>query len=155
MKTFNRIITVLCTFMLIFSTVVVFADSDDPVVSLSYLNEVFAPAIKEEIKNMFLSGTSEEKKPSPSAPEAFGIVTVKKGQSFIGEQGCEFIVRSGKALAIISDKGGLCDVTEGIDIGAKTIIPKNHHIIIPRSDWRGFLANEEVIVMVKGKYSLN
>ena len=155
MKTFNRIITVLCTFMLIFSTVVVFADSDDPVVSLSYLNEVFAPAIKEEIKNMFSSVSFEKELPIKSEPEAFGLVTVKKGQSFIGEQGCEFIVRSGTAMAIVSDKGGLCDVTEGIDIGAKTVVPKNHHIIIPRSDWRGFLADSEVIVMVKGKYSLN
>ena len=51
MKTFNKAITVICTFLLILSSISVFANTDDPVVSLSYLSEIFAPNFKNEIKN--------------------------------------------------------------------------------------------------------
>ena len=149
MKAFNRIITVLCTIITVFSSYIVFADTSDPVISLSYLNEVFAPAFKEEIKKLIPDSSSELKS------DTFSIVTIPSGKTFIGEQGCEFVLRSGSATAVIAESGGLCDVTAGVDLGARSLIPANHLIIIPRSDWRGFVASGDVIVMVKGKYSIN
>ncbi len=163
MKAFNRIITVLCTFILIFSSCVVFANTDDPVISLSYLSEIFAPNFKNEIKNEIKAelstqesdSTGSEEAPSPVEIPKFEVAVIPKGKAFIGEQSCEFILRSGSATSIISENGGLCDTTAGRDIGANEAIPTNHLIIIPRSDWRGFTAGEDVIIMVRGEYSIN
>lgn len=138
MKIFGRIITIICTIMVFVSGFCVFADETDPVVSLSYLQEIFLPAVKSEVKES----------------TSFQVAVIPKGKTFVGEESCEFIVRSGEAISVISENGGLCDVTAGRDIGANEEITKNHHIIIPRSDERGFVAKTDVIVMVKGSYSV-
>lgn len=160
MKTFNKAITVICTFLLIVSSVSVFANADDPVVSLSYLSEIFAPNFKNEIKNEIkneLSKENESETPKDSVTEVpkFEVSVVPKGKAFVGEESCEFILRSGNATSVISLQGGLCDTTAGRDIGENEEIPANHLIIIPRSDKRGFVAKEDVIIMVRGEYSIN
>ena len=160
MKTFNKAITVICTFLLILSSISVFANTDDPVVSLSYLSEIFAPNFKNEIKNEIkeeLSKENESETPKDSVTDVpkFEVAVIPKGKAFVGEESCEFILRSGNATSVISSQGGLCDTTAGRDIGEKEEIPANHLIIIPRSDKRGFVAKEDVIIMVRGEYSIN
>ncbi len=157
MKVFNKIITVLCTFTVIFSSCMVFANTDDPVVSLSYLSEIFAPNFKNEIKNEIkqeISVSDKDNTLSPTELPKFEVAVIPKGKTFAGEQSCEFILRSGQAVSVISEQGGLCDTTAGRDIGENETIPANHLIIIPRSDSRGFTANEDVIIMVRGEYSI-
>lgn len=162
MKAFNRVITVLCTVIMIFGSFCVFANTDDPVVSLSYLSEIFAPNFKNEIKNEIkaeLNSNSDDNKESLVNAEItvpkFEVAVVPKGKSFIGEESCEFILRSGSAISVISQQGGLCDTTAGRDIGKDEAIPANHLIIIPRNDERGFVAEEDAIIMVRGEYSIN
>lgn len=139
MKLMGKIITVICTLFLLVSGMCVFADTSDPVVSLSYLQEIFMPAMKNEIKE----------------DTSFQVAVIPKGKTFQGDEGCEFIVRSGEAVSVIAENGGLCDITAGRDIGANEEIVKNHMIIIPRSDGRGFVAKTDVIIMVKGSYGVN
>ncbi len=161
MKSFNKFLTILCTLMVIFSSFCVFANTDDPVVSLSYLSEIFAPNFKSEIKNEIKaelsnkSGNSENTSVEAVSVPKFEVAVIPKGKTFIGEESCEFILRSGNATSVISEQGGLCDTTAGRDIGADEAIPANHLIIIPRNDKRGFVAQEDVIVMVRGEYSIN
>lgn len=162
MKTFNKAITVICTFLLIVSSISVFANTDDPVVSLSYLSEIFAPNFKNEIKTEIKAELSKENKNSQNTSvetisniPKFEVAVIPKGKTFVGEESCEFILRSGSAISVISSQGGLCDTTAGRDIGKNEEIPSNHLIIIPRNDKRGFVANEDVIIMVRGEYSIN
>lgn len=138
MKFVSRVITVICTLFLIVSGMCVFADTSDPVVSLSYLQEVFLPAMRNELKES----------------TSFQVAVIPKGKTFTGEESCEFIVRSGEAVSVISENGGLCDITAGRDIGANEELVKNHMLIIPRSDERGFIAKTDVIIMVKGNYGV-
>lgn len=138
MKIFGRVVTIVCTIMVLVSGFCVFADESDPVVSLSYLQEIFLPALKNEVKES----------------TTFQVAVIPKGKTFVGEESCELIVRSGEAVSVIAENGGLCDVTVGRDIGANEEIQKNHHLIIPRSDERGFVAKTDVIIMVKGNYSV-
>jgi len=78
------------------------------------------------------------------------IVSLAAGQTLAINGGTEIIARSGKAIAIAGNGGGLSDITEGKDISNGDNIPLNHLIIIPRSDGRGIKAITDVIVMVRG-----
>jgi hypothetical protein len=82
------------------------------------------------------------------------IVELKPNQKILGEAGTELILRAGKANAIGSNLGGLSDVTAGMDIDTGSPVEKNHLLIIPRNDGRGLLAKSDVVLMVRGRYTL-
>ena len=137
MKLTRRMILILLVACAIL-TVAVLASGDDPVVSLSYLNDVFMPKVETKIRDHAV----------------FTVVTVTRGKTFCAKEGCELILRSGEATAIAAPNGGLSDTTDGIDLGSKTTIPANHLLIVPRDDGRGFQAKTDVIIMVKGGYEI-
>lgn len=84
----------------------------------------------------------------------FRVVEVPAGQAIIGEAGTELVLRGGQATAIVSEQGGLLDVSAGIDTPQGAQIPANHLIVIPRSDGRGFKATTDLVLMVKGRASV-
>lgn len=122
----------------IIGTVTVLATGEDPVISLSYLNEIFMPKVETKIKETAV----------------FTVATIEKGKTFCAKEGCEFILRGGEASVIASKNGGISDVTDGVDLADKTAVPPNHHLIVPRDDGRGFTASTDVIIMVKGAYEV-
>lgn len=107
---------------------------DDPVISLSYLQQIFKPEVKKEL--------------------TFEVVSVKEGESIICDAGSELILRMGTANIIATDKGGVADVTEGYDLANDTNMPSNHHLIVPVGDGRGAKALTDCLIMVKGGYFL-
>ena len=130
----KRIIGIILLALIVVGIGVFAASDDDLVVSLGYLNDIFRPSVTDEL--------------------TFKVVTVPMGARFYGGGGCEFILRGGKATVKASELGGLSDTTSGEDLGAGYFVPANHLVIVPRDDQRGFVAASEVIIMVKGKYSI-
>ncbi|MGL4345572.1 MAG: hypothetical protein ACRCTE_10265 [Cellulosilyticaceae bacterium] len=84
----------------------------------------------------------------------YEVVTVPKGSTLLGKQGSEVIIRSGDGVVVGSEGGGLQDMTAGVDIAHQSAAPKYHLIIIPREDGRGLYASTDLIVMVRGGYSI-
>lgn len=119
-------------------TVTALASGEDPVISLSYLNDIFMPKVESKIKENAV----------------FTVVNVPKGSTFSAGEGCELILRGGEALVKASENGGISDVTDGVDLAEATTVPANHHLIVPRNDGRGIVAKTDVILMVKGSYEL-
>lgn len=109
-------------------------DNNDPIISLSYLKQVFAPEVKAEL--------------------TFKVVTVEKGKTVICEAGTEAIQRMGTSLIVATKKGGIADVTAGTDLADQTATPSNHLLIVPVADGRGFKTTSECIFMIKGDYSI-
>jgi len=105
-------------------------DSSDPIVTLSYVEDV----VKKEL--------------------SFQVVNMEKGDVLIGEAGTEIILRMGTAQIIATQKGGLADLTDGTDLADGANMPANHHLVVPVDDGRGIEAKNKVIVMVKGDYTL-
>ena len=139
----RRILVSVLTVVILILTVSVAMGTDDPLITESYLNEVFLNTVKEYIaENTAVSDSS------------FNVVNIKKDQKFVGGAGCEFILRQGQAEVFATELGGISDVTDGVDITSGAKVPSNHLLIIPRDDGRGFLALNEVIIMVKGEYSI-
>lgn len=98
---------------------------------------------------------SAETDPNPVAPEVvpFEPLFIPAGRTLIAEAGVEFILRSGTATAI-SGPDGMVDVTDGRDITHGTQIPRNHLLLVPRSDGRGFFTNTDTWVMIKGRFEV-
>ena len=107
---------------------------DDPIITKSYVDLNIIPYIDNST--------------------AFSVVNISANQMLIGEAGCEFILRMGTATVIATEKGGLCDTTLGGDWPNGSTAPGNHLLIVPVSDGRGLKAVTDIIVMVKGKYTL-
>ena len=124
---------------------------NDPLISKSYITDTVMPQletyIKEEIKNQ-MSGAGEH------TAERFEVVSLKAGQKLMCENGTELILRMGSATVIATAKGGLADTTAGCDLANGTEMPSNHLLIVPVNDGRGITANNDVLVMVKGAYTI-
>lgn len=124
------------------------AGSDrDPLVSKSYIEKRIDDVLK--YVDSKVANIGGESKPVETKLE---VVDIKKGESLIAGQGTEIILRSGTAMAIGSDLGGISDVTEGRDIPTYERVSPNHQLIIPRDDGRGIYAEKDCICLVKGSY---
>ncbi len=106
----------------------------DPVISLSYLEQIFKPELTEQM--------------------SFKVVSLTKGQTLDCKAGAELILRMGTADIVATVKGGLADVTEGTDLSDGANMPSNHHLIVPVGDGRGLKATSDCLVMVKGGYEI-
>ena len=106
---------------------------DDPLVSLSYITDTLIP----EIHSYVDAKISKTGNTSTGEQSVFKVVDVKKGQMIKCGDGCEMILRMGSGTIVASDKGGISDVTTGIDLGQGEDMPANHMLIAPLGDGRG------------------
>ena len=122
-------------------------DTDDPVVTKSYIVDVVVPQLKAYVEQRLSGGSSD------SYSDTFSVVNVNSGQKVIFDAGAEFILRKGHGTIIGNEQGGIADTTYGYDLPDGSDMPSNHMLIVPRDDGRGFVASGDVIIMVKGGYS--
>ncbi|ANE46699.1 hypothetical protein SY83_10915 [Paenibacillus swuensis] len=138
--------------------------ANDPVVTKSYVDEQVASLVKAELAK--LNGTTppttptkpDQGKPDEGAPSAaMKPVTVRPGQTIIGSEGTEFVVRAGKGTAYTEDGGGLSDLTSAKDIGKGLSVGSNHYVVAPRAG-RGITSDPKskvsLIVLVRGGYTI-
>lgn len=117
----------------------------DPLVTLSYVNNRI-DQIKTYIDDKLSSGGNNSFE--------MQIVELKKGQFLIANAGTEIILRGGKGSAVVSELGGLQDITEGVDLKQGENIPLYHLLLIPRDDGRGVYCTTDAIFMVRGSYKI-
>ncbi len=122
-------------------------DTDDPVVTKSYIVDVVVPQLKAYVEQKVSGGSSD------AYSDKFTVVNVNAGQKVIFDGGAEFILRKGGGTIIGTEQGGISDTTYGYDLPNGSEMPSNHLLIVPRDDGRGFTATNDVIVMIKGGYS--
>ncbi|RKO65661.1 hypothetical protein [Desulfofundulus salinus] len=111
----------------------------DPLVSKSFVEEYVAKYVREALGERQGGGDFQ-----------WRVATVPAGQEFTGGAGMEFILRSGKAVAVDPTGSGIPDVTSGTNLTAGKAVAPNHLYIIPRADGRGLRAQTSVIIMYRG-----
>lgn len=126
--------------------------TDDPVVTKSYIVEHVIPEIKAYIDQRF--GVVATEGIATGNSDQFMVVNVSANKQMICEAGTELILRMGQGTIIATSKGGLADTTAGEDLANGTDMPSNHQLVVPVADGRGFQAKTDVIVMVKGTYTI-
>ena len=122
--------------------------SDDPLITKSYIENHVMPAVRQYVDEK-ISGIT-----SGGEAASFKVVEANAGQEIICSEGTEMILRMGSATVIATEKGGLADTTAGYDLSNGTPMPSNHLLIVPVDDGRGIKAETDVIVMIKGAYTV-
>lgn len=140
--------------------------ADDPVVTKSYVDEQIkrylgngAPTNTVDAGSPGKTGSSTEQTATEpkTTDSTVTVVQLKPGQTLYGGAGAEFVVRTGKAVAVTTDENGIVDATSGKDIPDGTPVELNHLLLFPR-DGRGIKPDakqkSDIFVMVKGNYLL-
>lgn len=141
--------------LVMFGGLAVFSEpggADDPVVTKSYIVDQVIPEIKAYIDERF--GIAASEGVVGAADDKFMVVNVAAGKKVLCEAGTELILRMGQGTIIATEKGGLADTTDGYDLANGVQMPANHQLIVPVADGRGFYAETDVIVMIKGGYTM-
>ena len=144
-------------------TVAAYDSSEDPIISLSYLENIFKKEIIATVDDKIADMIEYVKEmldsfevPTDTGSSAFEVIELKKGDAIYAVSACEIMLRSGKAVCIAPDaKQGIADYTSGEEILNGASFTKNHMCLIPRGDGRGLKAtSESVFIMVRGDYTL-
>ncbi|MGP1442113.1 MAG: hypothetical protein ACTTJ2_05740 [Anaerovoracaceae bacterium] len=143
-------IIAVCVFLcMLIGAVAVYAASPgsdaDPVVTKSYVDTAVKNAI---------SGAGGSSNTQASAG-GYEIVHLKAGQSLLGNEGTEIILRSGRAAAIDNGANGVSDMTAGTDLRTGDSVQANHLLLVPRADGRGLSVSTEAYLMVRGGCTIN
>lgn len=146
----------------------------DPLVTMSYLNEVTTPAILEQVGSTLdsreqalvdkLEGVADAYTQEVEAlvgssggtvtSSVFSVVTVKAGQQLLGSTGCELLLRGGTATCVASSAPGLVDSTDGSTLASGGALQLNHLYLIT-ADGRGLKAAADATVLVRGSYTIS
>lgn len=124
---------------------------NDPLVSLSYLTNVFKPALKTELKNELSSDGG-----ASSGGASFEVVQLAKGKTLTASGSAELVLRSGGAVCVVPStaSGGLSNLTSGTEQADGEKVEANSLYLISRGDGRGFQATSSCYVMVRGAYTV-
>lgn len=129
--------------------------SDDPLISKSYIENQLMPQIKQYIESRLAEvGGGSGGGTTAGTADKFNVVNASAGQQIICSAGTELILRMGSASVIATEKGGIADTTDGFDLADGAFMPSNHLLIVPVSDGRGVRATTDIIVMIKGGYTV-
>ncbi len=152
--------------------------SEDPLITWSYLNEVFLPEIMSDIEDKisdleykidnleipdYREDYEEDTDPVETtppvimeAPAQYEVVELSAGDALYAVSACDIMLRAGSAYCIAPDeRQGISDYTDGVEIYNGMALTKNHMCLIPRGDGRGIMANSEsVFIMVRGDYTI-
>ena len=154
-----------------------YSSKEDPLISLSYINEVVLPKVTElisdalegkDISEVTLSTEIPEKEPEIEYPEGtehtgglYAIVQLEDGKClFASPNVCEVIVRAGNAVVVSPfttkwEEQGISDATDGVELYDGAAVPVNHTLLIPRDDGRGIVADGgSVWLLVRGDYRI-
>ena len=135
--------------------------SGDPLVTLSYLTGKFTPQMEEKMKAMVdekaaeLTQKFEQTAGTGSSGAAvFSVVTLTKGQTLVGDVGCEVMLRVGSASCVSDGSTGLIDTTSGGNLGNGKALDKNHLYMVTISTRSVSAGSETVKLLVRGSYTI-
>lgn len=142
--------------------------SADPIISLSYITDIFKPQILREVDSRIdnavskLSATTTQpadNTPAPdtsvtTAPTGYVVIELTAGDAVYASDACDIMLRAGQAVCIAPDANqGIADYTDAVEIYNGQALTKNHMCLIPRGDGRGVRAvSESVFIMIRGDY---
>lgn len=134
------------------------ASSDtDPLVTLSYLEKIAFPKLKEEITEE-ISESVNDGEAFSGAEKSYSVIELEEGQQITAKSVCEIIVRPGSEVVCVSPfpKQGIADITLGTEVLDGEEISINSYCIIPRgNDGRGIeVLSEKAYIMIRGDYEI-
>ena len=142
----------------------------DPLVTLSYLNDVLRPELDAEFDSMLGEKSDELKEEFDAAVKeledkyanssaggsmsTYSVVTIENGQKLTGAVGTEIMLRVGSAKVSAPASPGLIDTTTGgtLDNGGQLV---KNHLYMVTIDGRAIVSTGHTLVVVRGAYSIS
>jgi len=145
--------------------------SQDPVVTLSYLTNVFRPAVMNDVRNaeqemvrqfekriaelesrIQASGTGQT---AAGPADRFHVVTLSRNQTLSASVGTEIMLRIGTASAFGSSEPALINYTTGATLAAGSGLTANHMYLVT-IEGNGVRATADTVrVLVRGVYTIS
>ena len=133
--------------------------SDDPLVTLSYLNDTFLGESLNKVDEKIAARNSQIVQQlggtmGSSTSSTFTVVTLTSGQVLTGEIGCEVMLRVGAAVCVASSSPGLIDETTAGTLNNGGALAQNH-LYMMTIEGRGVKATAATTkLLVRGSYSI-
>ena len=147
-----------------------YGTSADPLITLSYLNDVLRPDLdgkfnalldqkEDELQAKFDAKVAElERKYAGSSGggtrSTYSVVTIENGQKLTGTVGTEIMLRVGAAKVSATSSPGLIDTTTGDVLENGKSLVKNHLYMVT-IDGRSVVSTAHTLVIVRGSYTIS
>ena len=123
--------------------------ADDPLVTLSYLNETFMDDIMDRVDEKIAQRDAQS-----GTASGFAVVTLSSGQTLVGDIGCEVMLRVGSAVCVASSAPGLIDETTAGTLNNGGALVQNH-LYMMTIEGRGVKAGSDTTkLLVRGSYTI-
>lgn len=146
-------------------------DEDDPLVTLSYLNQTAIPQVvaqvdkhtaarQEELLRSFAALIAQYKaeaggqSPGGSGGASFTLVSMTAGQTMSLGVGCEVLLRVGSATVHAATSPALIDTTTGGSVDSGASLARNHLYLATIPDRTLTAAAADVKLLVRGAYTV-
>ncbi len=137
--------------------------SQDPLVTLSYLNDTFLGQIMDKVDEKIAQRNSQivQQMGGGQAGSAgsvmastFTVVTLSSGQVLTGDIGCEVMLRVGTASCVAPSTPGLIDESAGSTLSNGAALVQNH-LYMMTVEGRGVKATAATTkLLVRGSYTV-
>ena len=136
--------------------------SEDPLVTLSYLNETFLDSIMDRVDQKIAARNTQiiqqtggqVSSGTGSAASTFSVVTLSSGQVLTGDIGCEVMLRVGSATCVSPSSPGLIDETAATTLNNGGALVQNH-LYMMTIEGRGVRATAATTkLLVRGSYTI-
>lgn len=136
--------------------------ANDPLVTLSYLNNTFSQKVQTMVNDTVDARKAEMEQAlakvlgqgGNGSGNVFTVVTLSKGQTLVGDVGCEVMLRIGTAVCGTSDSVGLIDTTSGSNLGSDGALAANHLYMVTISTRSVTATSNTVKVLARGPYTV-
>ena len=126
---------------------------EDPLVTLSYLNDTFFNSIMERVDQKIAQRTGQAVS-GGSSSASFAVVTLSEGQTLTGGVGCEVMLRVGSAVCVSPSDPGLIDETTAATLANGGALAQNH-LYMMTIEGRGVRATAGTVkVLARGSYTV-
>ena len=135
--------------------------SEDPLVTLSYLNDTFLGDILQRVDEKIAARNSQivqqlggQGTAGSATAATFTVVTLSSGQVLTGDIGCEVMLRVGSAACVSPSAPGLIDETTAGTLNNGGALVQNH-LYLMTIEGRGVQATAATTkLLVRGSYSI-
>ena len=149
-----RAVVLLVLSALLMTTVSLAAEAgsgEDPLVTLSYLNDTFFNTIMQRVDQKIAQQTGQA---VPASSASFAVVTLSEGQTLTGDIGCEVLLRIGSAVCVSPSDPGLIDETTAETLANGGALARNH-LYMMTIEGRGVRATAATTkVLARGSYTV-
>lgn len=142
-----------------FSLAAEVGSSEDPLVTLSYLNETYLHNLLKKVDEKIAGRNGEIVRQlggsgSGTSADTFSVVTLTKGQTLTGDIGCEVMLRVGSATCVSPSNPGLIDESTAGTLNGGGALVQNH-LYMMTIEGRGVKAGAATVkILVRGSYTI-